>query len=186
MAAEIELRDQISRQSDGSAVAFAGSLPVFLRNVRNPQKNSSSVQFAGSNVFLTSYAMSASERLLSAETSQKIEYTVKQTAKVHREKLQDPRPSIWLSVVKWLVGIFLFVSVLTCLVASKISLLSVAYYRGSTDENCKSNRETIFIMIVLALMIPEAVSFLRACWSSLLRKNHKWPRGKAVLVVSYH
>jgi len=83
MAAEIELRDQISRQSDGSVPAFAGSLPVFLRNARNPQKNRSSVQV--SIVFLTSYAMSASERLQSAETSQKIEYTVKQTAKVHRE-----------------------------------------------------------------------------------------------------
>ena len=188
MAAEIDLRDQISRQSDGSPLAFAGSLPIFLRNVRNTQKNRSSVQIAGSNVFLTSYAMSALERSQSAETSQKIEYTVKQTAKVHREKLEDPRPSIWLSVVKWLVGIFLFVSVLTCLVASKISLLSIAYYYDQTekdDKDCNSNRETIFIMIVLALMIPEAVSFLKACWSSLLLKNHKWPRGKAVLVVSY-
>ena len=164
-----------------------GSLPVFLRNARNPQKNSSSVQV--SIVFLTSYAMSASERSQSAETSQTIEYTVKQTAKVHREKLEDPRPSIWLSVVKWLVGIFLFVSVLTCLVASKISLLSIAYYyptkTDKDDKDIKSNQETIFIVIVLALMILEAVSFLKACWSSLLRKNHKWPRGKAVLVVSY-
>ena len=130
--------------------------------------------------------MSSSERLQNAQSSQEIEYTVKQTAKVHREKLEDPRPSIWLSVVKWVVGIFLFVSVLTCLVASKISLLSIAYYHKDSIGDRRENRETIFIMIVLALMIPEAVSFLKACWTSLFRTSHKWPRTKAVLVVSYH
>lgn len=176
--AEIELHGHVSRciscqsnsQSNGNQITFAGSLPPFLR---------------GSS-FLCSSAMSVSERLQNAESSQDIEYTVKQTAKVHREILEDPRPSLWLSVVKWVVGIFLFVSVLTCLVASKISLLSIAFYHKDLSENTsKKNRETIFIMIVLALMIPEAVMFLKACWTSLFRKSHKWPRAKAVLVVSY-
>ena len=127
--------------------------------------------------------MSAAERMQSTNSSHNINYTVKQTAKVHREKQQDPRPSIWLSVVKWVFGIFLFVCVLTCLVASKMSLLSMAsFFRPDIPE---ANRVAIFIMIVLTLMIPEAVSFGKACWTSLFRKNHKWPRGRAILVVSY-
>ena len=156
----------------------AGSLPAFLGNL--PQKNSSCLQSVRST-FLSSDAMSAAERMQSTNSSHKVDYTVKQTAKVHREKQQDLRPSIWLSVVKWVFGIFLFVCVLTCLVASKISLLSIASFR---DEKSKANQETIFIMIILALMIPEAVSFGKACWTSLFRKKHKWPRGRAILVVS--
>ena len=171
---------QSNSQSSGSQITFAGSLPPFLRNGQSCCNDTPS-QCAGSS-FLSSSAMSASERLQNAESSQDIEYTVKQTAKVHREILEDPRPSVWLSVVKWVVGIFLFVSVLTCLVASKISLLSIAFYHKHSSRN---NPETSFIMIVLALMIPEAVMFLKACWTSLFRKSHKWPRTRAVLVVSY-
>ena len=122
-------------------------------------------------------AMSSADRIQNAGTSHKIEYTVQQTAKVHREKEKDRRPPIFLSVVKWLVGFFLFFAVLTCLVASKVSLLSIAYYK-------KEQRETSFIMIVLTLMIPEAVSFFKACWTSLFRSGHKWPRTRAILVVS--
>lgn len=122
-------------------------------------------------------AMSSADRIQNAGTSDKIEYTVQQTAKVHLEKEKDRRPPIFLSVVKWLVGFFLFFAVLTCLIASKVSLLSIAHYKTE-------NRETSFIMIVLTLMIPEAVSFFKACWKSLFRSGHKWPRTRAILVVS--
>ena len=128
--------------------------------------------------------MSSAQRLPNAEPSEKIEYTVNQTAKVHRESVEDRRPSIWYSVVKWIVGIFLLISVLTCLVASKISLLSIACFHDPSGARSDTNRETIFIMVVLTLMLPEAVSFLKACWISLFRKNHKWPSAKAILVVS--
>ena len=140
--------------------------------------------FIGNNV------MSASERTPAAETSHNIEYTVRQTAKIHREKQQDySRSSVWLSVAKWIVGIFLFISVLTCLIASKISLLSMASIRNknATDtekEDPKQNQETLFIMAVLVLMIPEGFSFLTACWTSLFSKNRKWPCKKAIIVVS--
>lgn len=135
--------------------------------------------------------MSASERSQTAETSQNIEYTVKQTAKIHKEKQRDSRSSIWLSVAKCVVGIFLFASVLTCLVTSKVSLLSMASFHWNTTnptdtqkKDAKQNQETLFIMIVLVLMIPEGFSFLKSCWSSLLRKSHRWPCKKAIIVVS--
>lgn len=132
---------------------------------------------SATSIPLSNDAMSSADRIQNAGTSHKIEYTVQQTAKVHREKEKDRRPPIFLSVVKWLVGFFLFFTVLTCLVASKVSLLSIAYYK-------KEQRETSFIMIVLTLMIPEAVSFFKACWTSLFRSGHKWPRTRAILVVS--
>ena len=135
--------------------------------------------------FVGSSIMSASERTQTAETSQKIEYTVKQTAKIHKEKQRDSRSSLWLSVTKCIIGIFLFASVLTCLVASKVSLLSMASFSSRKPTDAKTNQETLFIMIVLVLMIPEGFSFLKACWTSLLRKNHRWPCKKALIVVSF-
>ena len=133
--------------------------------------------------------MSASDRTPAAETSQNIDYTVRQTAKIHREKQQDSRSSVWLSVAKCVFGIFLFASVLTCLIASKISLLSMASFRhkNATDaqkKDPKQNQETLFIMTVLVLMIPEGFTFLRACWTSLFSKSRKWPCKKAIIVVS--
>ena len=130
-------------------------------------------------------AMSSLQRSQSSDPREKVEYTVNQIAKVHREKIEDPRPSVWYSVVKWIFGVFLFISVLTCLVASKISLLCIAHvHNKSQNATDHCNRETIFIMVVLTLMLPEAVSFLKACWISLFRKSHKWPRAKAIIVVS--
>ena len=135
--------------------------------------------------------MSASDRTPAAETSQEIDckLTVGQTAKIHREKQQDSRSSVWLSVAKCVFGIFLFASVLTCLIASKISLLSMASFRhkNATDaqkQDSKQNQETLFIMTVLVLMLPEGFTFLRACWTSLFRKSRKWPCKKAIIVVS--
>ena len=129
--------------------------------------------------------MSSLQRSRSSDPPEKVEYTVNQIAKVHREKIEDPRPSVWYSVVKWTFGVFLFISVLTCLVASKISLLCIAnVYKNSENGNDHTNRETVFIMVVLTLMLPEAVSFFKACWISLFRKSHRWPRAKAIIVVS--
>lgn len=190
---EIELQGQISRQSL-CPDPFAGSLPAFPgtrpRTLQTIQKNDSTAQLIPTT-FAGNSKMSASERTPAAETSQKIEYTVKQTAKIYREKQQDSRSSLWLSVAKCVVGIFLFASVLTCLVASKISLLSMASFRWNTKnatdtqkKDPKQNQETLFIMTVLVLMIPEGFSFLMACWTSLLSRNRRWPCKKAIIVVS--
>ena len=103
--------------------------------------------------------------------------TVKQTAKIHQEKVVDPRPSVWLSVAKWLVAIFLFLVVLFCVTASKISLLSVASpFKGE-------NKETVFIMMVVILMVPQFFSFIRSTWGSLFRSSHLWPSNKALIWV---
>lgn len=191
---EIELRDQISRPSV-CPDPFAGSLPGFPRTrptqptLQTAQNDDSTTQLIRTT-FSGNSAMSASDRTPAAETSHKIDYTVRQTAKIHREKQQDSRSSVWLSVTKCVFGIFLFASVLTCLIASKISLLSMASFRHSknaTDaqkKDPKQNQETLFIMTVLVLMIPEGFTFLRACWRSLFSKSRKWPCKTAIIVVS--
>ena len=189
---EIELQGQISRQTV-CPDPFAGSLPAIPRirprTLQTARGNDITAQFTIRKTFIGNNAMSASGRTPAAETSQKIEYTVRQTAKIHREKQQDSRSSVWFSVAKWIVGIFLFASVLTCLIASKISLLSMASVRcaNATDaqkKDPKQNQETLFIMTVLVLMIPEGFSFVRACWTSLFSKTRKWPCKKAIIVVS--
>lgn len=123
-----------------------------------------------------------SERSLLAETTPKIEYAVSKTAKINREKPRESRSSVWLSIVKCLFGAFLFVSVLICLVASKLSLLSIAHYHGNASSGIE--RETLFIMIVVLLIIPEAYTLLKASWISLFSKTHKWPCRKAIFMVS--
>ena len=189
---EIELQGQISRQTV-CPDPFAGSLPAIPRirprTLQTARDNDITAQFTIRKTFIGNNAMSASGRTPAAETLQKIEYTVRQTAKIHREKQQDSRSSVWFSVAKWIVGIFLFASVLTCLIASKISLLSMASVRcpNVTDaqkKDPKQNQETLFIMTVLVLMIPEGFSFVRACWTSLFSKTRKWPCKKAIIVVS--
>lgn len=190
----MELQGQISRQSICPG-PFAGSLPAFprtrTRTLQTTRNNDSTAQLIRTTFIGNAAIMSASERTPAAGTSHEIDYTVRQTAKIHREKEEDSRSSVWLSVAKCIVGILLFASVLTCLVASKISLLSMASFHwnsaNATDiqkKDPKQNRETLFIMTVLVLMIPEGFSFLRACWTSLFSKNRKWPCKKAIIVVS--
>ena len=113
-----------------------------------------------------------------------VEYTVKQTAKINRERFRDPRPSIWLSVAKWLIAVILFLSVLACVVASKVCLVSIGQIYTNNESNKNSGeRETLFVMLVLVLWIPEAFAFFRSCWGSLLRSSHPWPSRKAIVVV---
>lgn len=178
---EIELQGQISRHSSLCPGALAGSLPAFTR-IQPRTNDSLGKLMPQQGALLERSIMNSPERSMTAETAaQKIEYTVKQTAKIHQEKPRDSRSSLWLSVVKCVFGSFLFVSVLACLVASKMSLLSIVSFHSN---EAPAGRATLFIMVVLVLMIPEAFSFLKACWTSLFPKNHKWPCKKAIFVVS--
>lgn len=47
-----------------------------------------------------------------------------------------------------------------------------------------TNRESIFIMLVLVLMIPQMASLLFALWKSVRAYSHPWPSSRAVLLVS--
>ncbi|XP_032230762.2 uncharacterized protein LOC5506512 [Nematostella vectensis] len=124
-------------------------------------------------------------------SAEEIKYTVKQPSKITRlsERPKDPRPSAWISGVKWVFAFFLSMSLLICIVSSKISLLSIAMYFNATrlptgvthpEYGEQSQPETVFVMLILALMIPFALTFLRSCWVSLFRSSHLWPSNSAL------
>lgn len=121
---------------------------------------------------------------------QDIKLTVNEIPKLHIQKVRDPRPSVWLSVFKWVFAILLSLSMLACVVTSKISLISIGVFYNNGTSSCSStstvdfSKETTFIMMVLVLMIPQFMSFIRACWASLFSAVHPWPSNKAILCVS--
>ena len=100
--------------------------------------------------------------------------------------------AVFLCVVKWLAAIFLFAVVLFCVVTSKICLLVLAQQFRSIDQTGKSatekaatetKKQALFIMLLLALMIPQASSVIYASWTSLRRKSRPWPTKQGFIVV---
>lgn len=121
---------------------------------------------------------------------EEVKLTVHTKPKLHIEKVRDPRPSLWLSVFKWIFAGILSVMVLSCVVASKISLISIGIFYNTTRNPCADvskvsyAQETTFIMMVLVLMIPQFVSFVRSC-GGLFSEYHPWPTNSAIIWVSY-
>lgn len=102
------------------------------------------------------------ERLLFVEIIFKIEYVVLKIVKINWEKLCELRFFVWLFIVKCFFGVFLFVFVLICLVVSKFFLLLIVYYYGNVLFGIE--REILFIMIVVFLIILEVYMFLKVFW----------------------
>ena len=99
---------------------------------------------------------------------------------------------VFLLVVKWFAVVLLFFLML-CLVASKICLLVLGQHfknlnlteRSSNDGNSTEiKKQALFLMLILALMIPEGVSFIYASWTSLRRRSRPWPTKKGFITVS--
>ena len=115
-------------------------------------------------------------------------------------------------IVKWFVAVFLSLLVLFCVVASRICLLvlgknfkdldkvgktgngtfnqtvnsSDGHFSPTGNGNIftETGKQALFLMLILALMIPEAVSLIYASWTSLRRKSHPWPSQKGFITVS--
>jgi hypothetical protein len=80
------------------------------------------------------------------------------------------------------------------LVASKLSFIGLAAKLNKTG-NCFSNQGdtsdmsgkeccTSFTLILLILLIPNVLNFLRFLWTSIFRKDRKWPTKRKVILVS--
>ena len=100
---------------------------------------------------------------------------------------------VFLLVVKWFAAVFLFLLMLCCVVASKICLLVLGQHfknlnlteRSSNDgTSTEIKKQALFLMLILALMIPEGVSFIYASWTSLRRGSRPWPTKKGFITVS--
>ena len=100
---------------------------------------------------------------------------------------------VFLLVVKWFAAVFLLLLMLCCVVASKICLLVLGQHfknlnlteRSSNDgTSTEIKKKALFLMLILALMIPEGVSFIYASWTSLRRRSRPWPTKKGFITVS--
>ena len=100
--------------------------------------------------------------------------------------------NVFLCVCKWLAAIILFSVVLFCVVTSKICLLVLGQqfksvsHTGNNDTDktaAETNKQALFLMLVLALTIPQVVSFIYASWTSLRRKSRPWPTKQGFLLV---
>lgn len=99
----------------------------------------------------------------------------------------------FLSVLKWITAVFLFAVVLFCAVTSKISLLVLGQQFKSFNQtktsvskevSAETSKQALILMLVLILMIPQAVSFVYATWTSLRRKSRPWPTKQGFILVS--
>ena len=100
--------------------------------------------------------------------------------------------AVFLCIAKWLVAVFLLLVVLCCVVASKVCLLVLGHQfknLNQTEDNVRdktvreTSKQALFLMLLLALMIPEASSFIHASWTSLRRKSRPWPSKPGLILV---
>ena len=109
--------------------------------------------------------------------------------------LRAPHSSVFLVVVRRVVGIILFVVVLGTLVLSKLSFLAMAHHfndtKSSLDHQPHENREVRkaanFWRVLIALIVPNLFSFVRCVWCGLIsrtRRNYPWPAKSAIVAVS--
>lgn len=123
-----------------------------------------------------------------------MKYSVKSRRKPRQSnKSRDFKNEVVIRVAKWVTAFIIYGAVLSCVVTSKICLLVLGQQFKSIDEtttnsttkySSETNKQALFLMLVLVLMIPEAVCFIITCWTSLLEKDRPWPSKQASIFVS--
>lgn len=104
---------------------------------------------------------------------------------------QDTCSNFYIVATKWFAAILVSLIVLACVTFNKICLLTIGRaYAVSTDGNntaisapskMKGYKESIVLMLILILMIPQAFSFLIALWGK--KRSQPWPSKSAVILV---
>ena len=99
----------------------------------------------------------------------------------------------FLSVLKWLTAGLVFSVVVFCVVASKICLLVLGQQfkdfnqtmtSAPREASLETRKQASILMLVLVLMIPQLVSFVKATWTNLRRKTRPWPTKQGFILVS--
>lgn len=118
-------------------------------------------------------------------------FTVRRPGKIEviEEKQKDKKQtSVGLALVKWISTILMFLLTLSCLVASKITVISIAQTLNSSDKGEKRdtslNPDVAYVMIILIMLIPNFISFLRTFASSAFSITDMWPSKKSFFFVS--
>lgn len=99
----------------------------------------------------------------------------------------------FICILKWISAVLIFLAVLFCIVTSKLCLLVLGHQFKSAQEtktnttaeySAEANKQALVMMLVLALVIPQAASLLYAIWTSLRRKSRPWPTKQGFIIVS--
>ena len=116
---------------------------------------------------------------------QERKFTVQSEPKINIiEGQSKKKEKSWTFVVavKWVSTFFMFSATLFCLVASKLSLVSIS--QRLNDGNNKDN-PVAFVMLMLIMMIPQFLGFLRSLASSAFSSKEYWPSKAAVFWVCF-
>ena len=117
---------------------------------------------------------------------------------IEEEKRKKVKTTVSLSIIKWIFTVFLFFGTLVCLIGSKLSLVSLSQrlnkakfsskqqdhpQQSCKDDNCTS--ETAFVMVILIMMIPHGITFIKVFFNSAFSNEEVWPKCSAVLWVIF-
>lgn len=114
---------------------------------------------------------------------------------------KDGEATAFVIFLKWLVALLLFGFMFVAVLTSKISFLMIGeHYRqvrneakGLTNNSAIArihqrrgySNESIFIILVLILLIPQSISLIMSAWTAMNRqKGIPWPSTNAILWVS--
>lgn len=125
--------------------------------------------------------------------------TVEGTPNTESEPIEEEEfcTNVYVITTKWAAVILTCLVVLFCVTANKICLLVIGHEYSHLKDNATiseaqkadgkdrwkySSKESIVIMLVIIIMIPQAISLFYGVWGK--RKSQKWPKKSAILWVS--
>lgn len=168
------------------------TLPEMTTNIIDMAGTGSAANSLGetmSSVGSTLTAVPQGTSSLSASGVSKIDRSM------NASEIKLKQPSKLVVISKWLVTFISGAVFLGCLVSSKLSAIGVAAKlkdKGNcmnVDESATDTRKeeccTSFIHILLMLLFPNVLTFLRFSWSSIGRSDRKWPTGRRLILVKY-
>ena len=94
-------------------------------------------------------------------------------------------------VIKWLVVILMFVVFLGCIVFSKLSIIHMTTVLRTWDNHTTHDttsgvgEESVYLMIILTIMIPYAMTLVRSVWCGAFRSDRPWPSRQALAWVGF-
>ncbi|XP_031575148.1 uncharacterized protein LOC116308782 isoform X2 [Actinia tenebrosa] len=126
--------------------------------------------------------------------------TVENRANQEREAKEEDEfcTNVYVITTKYIAVILTALLVLFCVTANKICLLVIgneysllkdnntlfkAHQADGKDRSKYSSKESIVIMLVIILMIPQAISLFYGIWGE--KKSQKWPRKSAILWIIF-
>ena len=146
---------------------------------------------------------SEEELVLTASDSYQTGRGERENAGVDQTETEKSDKKNSVKVLVWIVKILLFLSVLSCLVLSKLTIiemlaelhLMVNYTTRLSNSSEFTNAPddiqrtvNLYWQVLFVIMVPNVLTWLRSIFSGLLTKSqsHPWPKRSAIILVSEH